>query len=185
VVAATFWPAFRASGQYLNSPFGQVVAAAGVVTLAVVPVITGIAILRYHLWDIDVIINRTLVYGSLTALLAGLFAAFSIVTQRLVLAMTGQESQFAVVLAALLVTAVFQPLRARVQTLVDRRFYRRKYDSGRTLERFAGRVRDQVELDHLVTGLVEVAHDTMQPTHVSLWLRPRVDDEAAAMGERQ
>jgi hypothetical protein len=131
-----------------------------------------IGILRYRLLDIDIIINRTLVYGIVTALLAGAFAALSVLTQRLTLVVTGQESEVAVVLAALVVTALFQPLRLRVQTLVDRRFYRSKYDATRTLERFANRVRDEVELDHLTNSLVGVVTDTMQPKHVSLWLRP-------------
>jgi hypothetical protein len=139
--------------------------------LAALPVAMGIAIVRYRLYDIDVIINRTLVYGSLTAVLAGVFAGLSILTQRLVLVLTGQESQAAVVLAALVVTALFQPLRARMQVLVDRRFYRRKYDATRTLEQFASQIRDEVELDQLTAGLVAVVRETMQPTHASLWLR--------------
>jgi hypothetical protein len=140
--------------------------------IAVLAVAIGIAILRYRLYDIDVIINRALVYGTVTAMLAGLFAALSIVTQRLVLALTGQESQAAVVLSALVVTALFQPLRARVQTVVDRRFYRRKYDATRTLEQFASQIRDEVELDRLSAGLVAVVREAMQPTHASVWLRP-------------
>ena len=142
--------------------------------LAFVLIFGGVAagILRYRLFDIDVVINRTLVYGIVTALLAGAFAALSILTQRLTLAVTGQESQAAVVLAALVVTALFQPLRARVQTLVDQRFYRARYDAGRTLERFGGQVRNEVELDHLARSLVMVVNDTMQPAHTSLWLRP-------------
>jgi len=151
---------------------GSLLAGAGVSALAVA---VGIAILRYRLYDIDLIINRTLVYGSVTAVLAGLFAALSILTQRLVLAFTGQESQGAVVLAALVVTALFQPLRARVQIVVDRRFYRRKYNATQTLERFAGQVRDEVELDQLTARLVAVVRETMQPSHASLWLQPSKD----------
>lgn len=117
------------------------------------------------------LINRTLVYGSVTAMLARLFATLSIVAQGLVLALTGQESEAAVVLAALVVTALFQPLRARVQIVIDRRFYRGKYDATRTLERFAARARDEVELDRLVEGLTTVIDDTMQPSHVCVWLR--------------
>src|SRR5207237_3089323 len=120
----------------LSTSFGQMLVAVGVSALAIVPVTTGIAVLRYRLYDIDVIINRTLVYATVTALLAGLFAALSILSQRVLLGLTGQESQAAVVVAALVVTALFQPLRARVQIVVDRRFYRRKYDATRTLERF-------------------------------------------------
>ena len=102
---------------------------------------------------------------------AGSFAALSILTQRVVLAVTGQESQAAVVVAALAVTALFQPLRSRVQTVVDHRFYRRKYDATRTMERFASQIRDQVELEQLTAGLVAVVRETMQPSHASLWLR--------------
>jgi PDZ domain len=158
---------------------------AAVGSFALFPGAIGVAILRYRLFDIDVIINRTLVYGSLTAVLAGLFAGLSILSQRLVLAVTGQESQAAVVLAALAVTALFQPLRVRVQTLVDRRFYRRKYDAGRTLEQFASQLRDEVELDHLTDRLVAVVQDTMQPAHVSLWLRSPVGGTAVRVGERR
>jgi hypothetical protein len=141
--------------------------------LTALPLAVGIAILRYRLYDIDIIINRTLVYGTVTAVLAGVFAALSILTQRVVLAITGQESQAAVVIAALVVTALFQPLRARVQIVVERRFYRRKYDTAQTLERFASQVRDKFELDQLTTELVAVVRETMQPAHASLWLRPR------------
>jgi hypothetical protein len=121
-----------------------------------------------------VVINRTLVYGSVTALLTGLFAGLSILTQRLMLAVTGPESQAAVVLAALVVTALFQPLRTRVQMLVDRNFYRRKYDATRTLEQFASQIRDEVELDELTAGLVAVVREALQPSHASLWLRSPV-----------
>jgi hypothetical protein len=150
----------------------DVIPVAYYVIILLVLVAMTIGILQYRLFDIDVIINRTLVYGIVTALLAGAFAALSIVTQRLTLAVTGQESEVAVVLAALVVTALFQPLRARVQILVDRRFYRSKYDAARTLEQFAGQVRDEVELDHLRSVLVAVVDETMQPAHVSLWIRP-------------
>jgi hypothetical protein len=143
------------------------------------PVAIGIALLRYRLYDIDLLINRTLVYGTVTALLAGAFAALSVVTQRLTLAVTGQESEVAVVLAALIVTALFQPLRSRVQTLVDRRFYRSKYDVSRTLERFASQVRDEVELERLTHSLIAVVQETMQPAHASLWLRPYLDAQIA------
>jgi hypothetical protein len=161
---------------------GSYVMLAGLIAL---PAAVGIAILRYRLYDIDVIINRTLVYGSVTAVLAGLFAALSILTQRIVLALTGQESQAAVVLAALVVTGLFQPLRSRVQTIVDRRFYRRKYDASQTLERFALQLREEVELDRLATGLVGVVRDTMQPAHAFLWLRPTAGAEAVRGSPRQ
>jgi hypothetical protein len=151
----------------------EVLPALGIFALALVPAAIGIALLRYRLYDIDLLINRTLVYGIVTALLAGAFAALSVLMQRLTLAVTGQESEVAVVLAALVVTALFQPLRARVQTQVDRRFYRSKYDVSRTLEQFASQVRDEVELERLTGSLVGVVQETMQPAHASLWLRPR------------
>jgi hypothetical protein len=150
----------------------EVLPALPIFAAALVPVAVGIALLRYRLYDIDIIINRTLVYGAVTAVLAGAFAALSVLTQRLALALTSQESQAAVVLAALIVTAMFQPVRGRVQILVDRRFYRAKYDAARTLQQFASEVRDQVELSQLQVALVGVVHETMQPAHVSLWLRP-------------
>jgi hypothetical protein len=143
-----------------------------------------VAILRYRLFDIDVVINRALVYGTLTALLAGTFAALSIVTQRITLAVTGQQSEVAVVLAALVVTALFQPLRSRIQTFVDRRFYRSRYDASRTLEHFAARVRDEVELDHLTRSLVSVVQNTMQPSHASLWLRQHSETPVGHQAEQ-
>jgi hypothetical protein len=166
-------PLFAAFGLPSDAPLVRDVIpiAAYMVILAILLAMT-IGILQYQLFDIDVVINRTLVYGTVTALLAGAFAALSVITQRITLAVSGQQSEIAIVLAALVVTALFQPLRSRVQTLVDRRFYRSKYDAARTLERFAGRVRDEVELDHLSSALVAVVDETMQPAHVSLWIRP-------------
>jgi hypothetical protein len=140
--------------------------------LLLIPVAMAIGILKYQLFDIDVIINRTLVYTVVTAVLASAFAALSVSTQQLTLALTGQESQAAVVIAALVVTALFQPLRLRVQLQVDQRFYRTRYHAGRTLERFAGEARDEVELDRLAYSLVAVVQDTMRPAHASLWVRP-------------
>jgi hypothetical protein len=179
--AAWLWlallgPLFAAFGHPLDA---RVPATAGSFVLIVLPVTMAIGILNYRLFDIDVVINRTLVYGTVTALLAGAFAALSIVTQRVTLAITGQESEAAVVLAALIVTALFQPLRSRVQTLVDRRFYRSKYDVSRTLERFASQVRDEVELERLTHSLIAVVQETMQPAHASLWLRPYLDAQIA------
>jgi hypothetical protein len=152
---------------------------------ALVPVAIGIALLRYRLYDVDVIINRTLVYGVVTAVLAGAFAALSVLTQRLTLAVTGHQSEAAVVLAALVVTALFQPVRSRVQRLVDRRFYRTRYDAGRTLERFASQVRDEVELDRLTHTLVMAVHEAMQPAHASLWLRPRLSQPKVDVHQRE
>jgi hypothetical protein len=133
----------------------------------------GFAILRYRLWDIDVIINRTLVYGSLTILLAGLYVGLILALQSLVRAVTGSISQQPLVLVAstLVIAALFQPLRRRIQNVIDRRFYRRKYDARRTIANFSATLRGEVDLTELSERLVAVVEETMQPAHVSLWLR--------------
>ena len=164
-------PVFVAFGYPADAPMTRdVIPIAAYLVILLILLTMTVGILQYRLFDIDVVINRTLVYGIVTSLLAGAFAALSIIAQRITLAVAGQESEVAVVLAALVVTGFFQPLRSRVQSLVDRRFYRAKYDATRTLERFASQIRVEVELNHLQTTLVAVVRETMQPTHASLWL---------------
>jgi hypothetical protein len=141
------------------------------------PVATGIAILRYRLYDIDVIVNRTLVYGSLTLVLAVMYFGGIVVLQRLFVTLTGEQSTLAVVASTLLIAALFTPLRRNIQSFIDRRFYRRKYDARKTLEAFSAKLREETDLDALHDDLVGVVRETMQPTHLSLWLRPETATE--------
>jgi hypothetical protein len=135
------------------------------------PVAVSIAILRYHLYNIDLIINRTLVYGSLTAVLAVLYFGSIVVLQLLFRALSGEGSQFVVVASTLAIAALFNPLRRRIQGFMDRSFYRRKYDAVKTLATFSAKLRDETDLDALSDDLVGVVRETMQPAHVTLWLR--------------
>jgi hypothetical protein len=143
-----------------------------VLPLCLLPLCIGIAILRYRLWDIDHLINRTLVYGALTATLALVYSASVVLLQYSLRFLTGQgTSQLAVVVSTLTLAAAFQPLRRRIQTGIDRRFYRRKYDMVRTLAAFNAQLRNEVNLDLLASDLIGVIELTLQPAHVSLWLR--------------
>jgi hypothetical protein len=146
----------------------------GSVSLMGLYVAVGIAILRYRLYDIDIIINRTLVYGSLTATLALVYFGGVTVTQALLRTLTGQEQlpQLVVVASTLVIAALFNPLRRRIQTFIDRSFYRKKYDAAKTLEGFTTKLRDETDLEALSGDLVGVVRETIQPAHVSLWLRP-------------
>src|SRR5829696_7976213 len=147
------------------------------ILLSLIPAITisiGIAILRYRLYDIDIIINRTLVYGSLTALLAVVYLGGVTATQAIFRTLTGEQEQpqLALVVSTLIIAALFNPLRRRIQAFIDRRFYRRKYDARKTLESFFAKLRDETDLEALNKDLVDIVRETMQPAHVSLWLRP-------------
>jgi len=132
----------------------------------------GVAILRYRLYDIDRIINRTLVYGSLTVSLALVYFGSVTATQALFQTLTGQQRppQLAIVVSTLCIAALFNPLRRRIQTIIDRRFYRRKYDAARTLGAFSRKLREETDLDSLNAELLAVVRSTVQPKHVSLWL---------------
>ena len=141
------------------------------VGLAGLPISIGIAVLRYRLYNIDQIINRTLVYGSLTAMLLALYFLGIVVLQRIFVSLTGEKSTLAVVASTLLIAALFTPLRRRIQGFIDRRFYRRKYDARKTLEVFSAQLRNETDLEALSDDLVGVVRETMQPAHVSLWLR--------------
>jgi hypothetical protein len=171
VVAPALWPA-------LNSPASLYrLANIAVQALLWMPISlgVGIAILRYRLYDIDVIIRRTLVYGSLTAILAAVYFVVVLGAQVVGERLTGviQPPPWLIVITTLLIAALFSPLRRRLQMLIDRRFYRSKYDATRTVEAFAATLRTELDLSDLSAHLVDVVQETMQPTHVSLWLRTR------------
>ncbi len=140
----------------------------------------GIAILRHRLYDIDVVINRTLVYGSLTATLAVVYAGSVVSLQYVFRTLTGETSQLAIVASTLLIAALFVPLRRRVQSSIDGLFYRRKYDAAKTLERFSAALRDETDLRHLDAELLSVVRDTVRPEHAALWLRELGDGKEEA-----
>jgi hypothetical protein len=177
----TYASAVAASGailQYIISEplelvwLGEVAYALVLIGLVCIPIAMGVAITRYRLYDIDIIINRTLVYGSLTAMLVALYFVGIVVLQRVFVLLTSEKSTLAVVASTLLIAALFNPLRRRIQSFIDRRFYRRKYDAAKTLQGFSAQLRDETDLDALSDDLVGVVRETMQPAHVSLWLRP-------------
>jgi hypothetical protein len=167
-------PAIEQSG-----PLGQMIGATlfeGFVLL--IPLSIGVAMVRSGLYEIDVIINRALVYGPLTAMLVLFYLGGVVSLQAGLRSLTGQESTLAVVASTLAIAALFNPLRRRVQGFVDRRFYRRKYDAAKTLAAFNSRLREETDLDALSNDLVGVVRGTMQPEHVSLWLRPEATQKA-------
>jgi hypothetical protein len=167
-----------------GSVFGNLGFAAG---FAMLPIGAGIAILRYRLYDIDIIIRRTLIYAALTAILAVIYFAVVIGAQSVIQALTGQRGQQPVIIVAttLLIAALFNPLRRRLQTAIDHRFYRRRYDAAKTLAAFGATLRTETDLDQLSEHLLAVVQQTMQPASVSLWLRaPRHSEQRAASPPR-
>jgi hypothetical protein len=147
-------------------------------TIALVPVAAGIAVLRYRLYEIDRLINRTLVYGLLTALLAGVYAGLVLILGQVFGRVGGEPPSLAVAGATLAVAALFQPARRRIQQAADRRFNRRSYNAATTIEAYSVRLRDQLDLDTLSAELLAVVDQTMEPTRVSMWLRPSPHDSS-------
>ena len=171
-----FAPEIVSGGGSLPPPplWVELLFSVAVLGFAGVPVAIGFAVLRYRLYDIDVVINRTLVYGSLTAMLTLIYFGGVATMQAIFRAITDQEEQpqLAIVVSTLVIALLFTPLRRRIQSFIDRRFYRRKYDARKTLAAFSAKLRDETDLDALSDDLVGVVRETMQPSHISLWLRP-------------
>jgi hypothetical protein len=140
--------------------------------LLLIPLWFGFAMLRYRLWDIDVLINRALVYGALTAILTMVYVGLIIGLQTLLRGIINQDSSVAIVISTLAIASLFQHLRRRIQMVIDQRFYRRKYDAAKTLAAFSNTLRNEVDLEQLREQLLSVVEETMQPVHVSLWIRP-------------
>ena len=155
---------------FLIGSFTDALSVVGALGLASLPIAAGIAIFRYHLYDLDVVVRRTLVYGVLTAGLAGLYFGIVIALQQIFSGFT-RGNDLAIAGSTLAVAALFRPVRRRIQAFVDRRFYRRRYNAEQTLDAFSARLRDEVNLDELAADLAAAVRETMQPSHVSVWLR--------------
>ena len=171
LVSGLFFAPEATRGSADTPPIGDILLDAVLLSYAGVPIAVGIAVLKYRLYDIDLIINRALVYGALTVLLAATYFGGVVGLQYAFRALTGEGSTLAVVASTLAIAALFNPLRRRVQAFVDRRFYRRKYDARKTLEAFSEKLRDETDLGALTGEVVGVVKETMQPAHVALWLR--------------
>jgi hypothetical protein len=167
------WLAYSFALMIIGLGFSDVLFFVAVAAFNFFPIAVGIAVLRYRLFDIDVIINRTLVYGGLTATLGLAYFGGVTVSEMIIRAFTGRDHQpqLAIVISTLIIAALFTPLRRRIQSIIDRSFYRRKYDAAKTLEGFSMKLRDETDLEALSDDLVGVVRETMQPAHVSLWLR--------------
>ena len=151
---------------------GGAVGGVALVGVTALPISLGIGILKYRLYEIDVIVRKTLVYATLIGVLALVYLGGIYLIDKLLQALTGQSGALAVTFSTLAVAAAFQPLRVRIQRAVDHRFYRRKYDTAKTLEAFAGRLRQQIDLDALHSDVLDLVRVTLQPAQASLWLRP-------------
>jgi hypothetical protein len=167
-VLSSIFPWLDQSGSFSSVFFGTILWA---LLFNCIPISIGFAMLRYRLWDIDVLINRTLVFATLTALLALVYFGLIFILQYLLRGIINQNNDVAIVVSTLTIAALFEPLRHRIQALIDRRFYRRKYDSTKIVEAFSKTLRSEFDLNQLREHLITVVQDTMQPTHVSLWLR--------------
>jgi hypothetical protein len=141
------------------------------IVMLTVPLGFTLAILRYRLWDIDIIIRRTLLYSVITAILVGIYFGSIVLTQSIFVVLTGQQSSLAVVISTLAIAALFTPIRNRLQLFIDRRFYRRKYNAQKTLDQFSMTVRDEIDIDGLEKALLEAVKETVQPESVMLWLQ--------------
>jgi len=170
IVIGTFFASDAAGGA--DPLLAQLLQDAITISFAGIPVAICFAVLKYRLYDIEIVINRTLVYIPLTATLVALYFGGIVVLQRLFVLLTGETSTLAVVASTLVIAALFNPLRRRIQSFIDRRFYRKKYDARKTLEAFSSKLRDETDLEALNNELMGVVREAMQPEHVSLWLRP-------------
>ena len=167
-----------AAGFYLGLEFGSWVSVLGQLGWLLMPICLALAITRTRLFDIDIIIRRTLSYGILTTILALIYLGGVTLFQKLLAGLTGQNSPAAVVLSTLLIVVLFTPLRRRVQAVIDRRFYRQKYNAEQALANFAAAARSETDLESLTGKLVGVAHETLQPKGITLWLRPFADGKS-------